>query len=141
MSIIIDIKPVLKLPDVLVVFAESVYMPTKEKLSKKADEYVNNSNVVVYGYKDEGAICGLIVLDITNKEEISILDIAVEKSNQHKGIGRRLIYYSLYNLKPNILIAETDDEAVDFYRKCGFIINNLGEKYPGIIRYKCHYIS
>ena len=141
MEIIIDIKPILKRDYVLIVLSESVYMPTEEKLKKRAVDYINNSNVVVYGYKREGAICGLIVLDITKKEEIVILDIAVGKGNQHTGIGRKLVEYTLYNLKSNTLIAETDDDAVGFYRKCGFIIYNLGKKYPNIIRYKCKYFS
>lgn len=71
---------------------------------KRADDYINNSNVVVYGYKCEGAICGLIVLDITKKEKILILDIVVGKGNQHAGIPRKLVEYALYNLKPNIKI-------------------------------------
>ncbi|MDN4071264.1 hypothetical protein NYE70_06050 [Paenibacillus sp. FSL R5-0407] len=33
--------------------------------------------------------------------------------------------------------AETDMDAVDFYRKIGFQIIRLGEKYPGIERFKC----
>nr|WP_201024033.1 hypothetical protein [Paenibacillus sp. 32O-W] len=28
--------------------------------------------------------------------------------------------------------AETDKDAVDFYRKIGFHVTTLGEKYPGI---------
>lgn len=67
MAIIIDIKSILKTDNVLIVLSESVYMPIEEKLKKRADDYINNSNVVVYGYKCEGAICGLIVLDITKK--------------------------------------------------------------------------
>lgn len=137
MAIIIDIKSILKSPDILAILAESVYMPTEEKLNTRADEYINNGNVVVYGYKADGAIHGLIALDITKKKEIVIVDIAVEKSNQHSGIGKKLIDYTLYNLKPNILIAETDDEAINFYHKCKFAINSLGEKYPDITRYEC----
>jgi ribosomal protein S18 acetylase RimI-like enzyme len=57
------------------------------------------------------------------------------------GIGKKLIEYSFYHLKPSILVAETDDDAVEFYRRCGFIINSLGEKYPDIVRYECRYIS
>ena len=34
-------------------------------------------------------------------------------------------------------IAETDRDAVDFYRSCGFTIESLGEKYPRIERFLC----
>lgn len=33
--------------------------------------------------------------------------------------------------------AETDKNAVNFYRKIGFNITSLGEKYPGVERFKC----
>jgi len=35
------------------------------------------------------------------------------------------------------LIAETDDDAVEFYRKCGFKIKDLGAVYDNTRRYKC----
>ncbi|HPH97803.1 MAG TPA: hypothetical protein PKW33_16525 [Anaerolineaceae bacterium] len=35
------------------------------------------------------------------------------------------------------LSAETDCEAVDFYRRCGFQMESLGEKYPGMERFRC----
>ncbi|PFE51898.1 GNAT family N-acetyltransferase, partial [Bacillus cereus] len=34
--------------------------------------------------------------------------------------------------------AETDKEAVGFYKKCNFKIESLGEKYPGIERFYCY---
>lgn len=37
------------------------------------------------------------------------------------------------------LEAETDLEAVDFYRKCGFTVATLGEKYPGVQRFSCRW--
>ncbi len=37
------------------------------------------------------------------------------------------------------LEAETDCEAVEFYRKCGWIITSLGEKYPGVERFQCYW--
>lgn len=37
--------------------------------------------------------------------------------------------------------AETDQEAVGFYRKAGFVITSLGEKYPGVERFSCFFES
>lgn len=36
------------------------------------------------------------------------------------------------------LEAETDDEAVEFYKKIGFQVKSLGEKYPGVERFYCY---
>lgn len=35
------------------------------------------------------------------------------------------------------LDAETDADAVDFYRRCGFAVESLGERYPGVERFRC----
>ncbi|MGG4554653.1 hypothetical protein ABEX11_20625 [Paenibacillus humicus] len=36
--------------------------------------------------------------------------------------------------------AETDKDAVDFYRRLGFNITSLGQKYPGVERFQCSLI-
>jgi len=41
--------------------------------------------------------------------------------------------------KYSSIVAETDYEAVDFYRRYGFVITSLGEKYPGVERFLCQY--
>ncbi|MCR8746836.1 GNAT family N-acetyltransferase [Romboutsia lituseburensis] len=82
----------------------------------------------------------IIVLDITNTNKVVILNIAVNKCMQFKGIGSKLIDYSIESLNPKMLIAETDDDAVDFYKKYGFKIKSLGEKYGNCNRYECKYI-
>ncbi|MCC2686381.1 MAG: hypothetical protein K0R75_3280, partial [Paenibacillaceae bacterium] len=38
-----------------------------------------------------------------------------------------------------ILFAETDRDALRFYQKMGFTAHSLGEKYPGVERFKCLY--
>ena len=101
----------------LEILKESVFEPTKEKLIKRANYYENTDGVVSYGYAYNDVILGLIVLDTTNKDEIVILDIAVKKDHQKRGVGKALLNYVLFELEPKILIAETDDDAVGFYKK------------------------
>lgn len=52
-----------------------------------------------------------------------------------QGLGSKLIE----STKINKMIAETDKDAVNFYKKKGFKITSLGEKYPGVERFKCEY--
>ena len=138
---IVDISGSLSNDSNLEILKESVFEPTKEKLIKRANYYENTDGVVSYGYAYDDVILGLIVLDIKNKDEIVILDIAVKKDNQKRGIGKALLNYVLFELEPKILIAETDDDAVGFYKKNKFEIVNLGEKYLNNTRYKCKYFN
>lgn len=125
----------------LEILKESVFEPTKEKLIKRADYYENTNGIVSYGYAYDDVILGLIVLDTKNKDEIVILDIAVKKDTQKRGIGKALLNYVICELKPKILIAETDDDAVGFYKKNKFEIVNLREKYLNNTRYECKYFN
>lgn len=125
----------------LEILKESVFEPTKEKLIKRSNYYENTDGVVSYGYAYNDVILGLIVLDVKNKDEIVILDIAVKKDTQKRGVGKALLNYVICELKPKILIAETDGDAVEFYKKNKFEIVNLGEKYLNNTRYECKYFN
>lgn len=138
---IVDISGSLSNDSNLEILKESVFESTKEKLIKRANYYEDTNGIVSYGYAYDDVILGLIVLDIKNKDEIIILDIAVKKDNQKRGVGKALLNYVLCELKPKILIAETDDDAVGFYKKSQFEIVNLGEKYLNNTRYECKYFN
>lgn len=81
-------------------------------------------------------IVGIII--INKQDNIStIKSIAVATAYRKIGIGKRLIQYTIDTLKLNSLEAETDDDAVGFYRSCGFQIEDLGYKYKSTRRYNC----
>lgn len=136
-----NIKENLKSEELLEILAESVYMPTAERLNSRAEAYINNSDIIVLGASMNNRFLGIIVLDYMGDDELVILDIAVLKSIQKQGIGRTLIEYVKATYQPKCITAETDDDAIDFYRKIGFTVKSLGEKYPEIIRYECKYFS
>lgn len=63
-----------------------------------------------------------------------ILDIAVESEHRGKGIGSRLIEQVVKTHSPRKILAETDDDAVGFYRKLGFVTTPFKSKW-GTTRY------
>lgn len=138
---IVDISCSLRNNLTLEILKESVFKPTKEKLIKRVNYYESKDGIVSYGYIYDDMILGLIVLDKSSKYEMIILDIAVRKDKQKLGIGSELLNYAIYELKPRILVAETDDDAVGFYEKKQFEIVNLGGKYSNINRYECRYFN
>lgn len=138
MEQIVEAKSILKNSDLLAVLGESVYNPTEESLIIRADKYIMNPNIAVYAYKENDTYKGIIVIDISNMNAIEILNIAVSASFQKSGIGSSLIYHCINMYHPNEIIAETDDDAIEFYKKFGFHILSLGDKYRvGIMRYQC----
>ena len=66
-----------------------------------------------------------------------LLHIAVVPARRGEGFGRLLIDLLMQGQGLRELVAETDADAVGFYRSCGFSIASLGEKYPGAERFLC----
>lgn len=66
---------------------------------------------------------------------VEILDIVVAPEHRGQGVGSFLINRIIANCSPKKILAETDDDAVGFYRKLGFNIIPFESKW-GITRYK-----
>ena len=112
----------------------SVGHPTAEKLDSLLEEYLQSDSMSLYRTPDSSGIIG-----IGGKEngQIEIRHIAVDPERRHQSIGREMIREIERLHKPSALFLETDDSAVGFYRRCGFSVKSLGEKYPGVVRYYC----
>lgn len=136
---IISVKEHMREDEVLEVLKESVYRPTIERLNSRAELYMKSSNISAFGLKRDHKLCGVIVLDCSHTNQLVIMDIAVLKCAQKQGIGSSLIKYAKAYYQPKMIVAETDHDAVGFYKRFGFEINSLGEKHPGITRYQCKY--
>lgn len=103
---------------------------------KDVEEYYSITENELYSVSNNERIVGLVGL-ISTEQEVVIKHIAIQRHIQNKGLGTEIIN-KIHQLFPKQkLVAETDNDAVGFYTKLGFKIISLGEKYPGIIRYKC----
>ncbi len=103
---------------------------------KDVEEYYSITENELYSVSNNKRIVGLVGL-ISTEQEVVIKHIAIQSHIQNKGLGTEIIN-KIHQLFPKQkLVAETDNDAVGFYIKLGFKIISLGEKYPGIIRYKC----
>ena len=109
----------------------SMYLPSDEKIDQLLEEYSSNCDknifVCVFGHE----IIGLIGFDLSG----TILHIGVDPKFRHHGIAKSLI--TEISKQCSELRAETDHEGVGFYKACGFIIESLGELFPGTERFKC----
>lgn len=138
MESIENVKDCFDNSEFLDILAECVFNPTLERLKSRAEKYMKNPKTSIHAMKQNGIYIGIIVLDISNPKQIELLDFAVRKDLQNNGAGRKLINFCAGAFKPNTILAETDDDAVGFYRKVGFSVLPLGDKYnAGINRYLC----
>lgn len=112
--------------------------PKPERIIHECKNYKTLKNRELYGIYFENELTGIIGL-IHHTLETELKHIAVHPNHGNKGLGSKLIEEIQKLTSSAPIIAETDREAVNFYKKNGFIITSLGEKYPGVERFKCIY--
>ena len=138
MELIVDIKDTFNSPEILEVLSESVFNPTMDRLKDRAEKYMTNPLTHIYSLNIEGKNIGIIVLEARNSKYIEILDFAVRHDMQRNGVGRKLIDFCTKTFMVDSIIAETDDDAIGFYKKVGFKVHSLGDKHgSGINRFYC----
>ncbi|WP_274361900.1 GNAT family N-acetyltransferase [Paenibacillus thermotolerans] len=113
--------------------------PDPDKLAGVMEAYRADSALELYGIagEDEEDIVGIIGIRINDGNRMTIEHIAVLPDCRGMDYGRGLILEAIDLKKPSEVTAETDEEAVNFYRSIGFTIESLGEKYPGVERFLC----
>ncbi|PGO25372.1 GNAT family N-acetyltransferase [Bacillus cereus] len=107
--------------------------PSESSLIKAVSMY-KNDQAVLYKYGNKGCI-GMALIH-TNRAKIC--HIAVSKKYRNHGIALQMIKEIVRKYELTYIEAETDKEAVGFYKKCNFKIESLGEQYLGVERFYCY---
>ena len=125
------------------IYKDCMYMPTVEKYNKKIVSKLDHLTVRMFACTYRKKLSGVVVISFFEQNKIEILGIAVEKSVRRKVIGSHIIRSLIKCFNLNSVIAETDRDAVEFYRKNGFIITEFTENYDGetVVRYKCELVK
>jgi ribosomal protein S18 acetylase RimI-like enzyme len=116
-----------------------MFMPTVEKFNKKMDAFLMDNSVKIFACFNQGKMVGVIVISLWDQSKIEIIGIAVDLSARGKGIGSYMINQVVKDHSLHSVYAETDTDAVGFYRKNGFRVTEFSEIYGKeiVIRYRC----
>lgn len=128
--IICDIKHRFLSAEAYDIYAACMYMPSWDKFAARARTYASDARARVFGALDGDKIIGICAVKLNGDNSAEILGIAAKPARV--GVGSRLIDCVMSNLPIEVLVAETDSDAVGFYMKRGFAIENIGTG-----RYKC----
>ena len=132
-----NIKDILCSEEIYNIYSACMFEPTFDKFKLKTEQMQKDSSVSVYGYFSNEKIIGVISTQETDKT-VEIIGIAVHTKERHSGIGTKLIdYVKDKSSKP--IIAETDSDAVMFYKKYGFDIEEkiVSKSNISYSRYVC----
>ena len=121
------------------IYKHCMFMPTEEKFNIKVDQYLNDNSVKIFACFEEDKILGVMVGSFIEQKKIEIIGIAVDASVRGKGVASYMINQVVNNYGLLSIYAETDNDAVGFYRNVGFSIVEFSETYGNetVIRYKC----
>jgi ribosomal protein S18 acetylase RimI-like enzyme len=121
--------------------ALTVGNPTKEKLDEVINNYAHDPRFTLFGCIDPlDHLLAIIGIERT-REGISIKHLAVSPATKYLGIGKWMLDELIKETNASYIYAETDDDAVGFYRKFGFKITPIESKYPPMQRYKCEWLK
>ncbi|QGQ95344.1 N-acetyltransferase [Paenibacillus psychroresistens] len=111
--------------------------PDPERIEQEIVRYHSEAALELYGHEEDDEIIGIVGFIVHPNNKLELRHIAVKPEERSKGYGRGLILQLLEAKQPAIIEAETDEDSVDFYRNVGFSVISLGEKFPGVERFKC----
>lgn len=119
-------------------YAPCLYKPVYDDYMTKMENYVSNPSIEIFICRDNEKKTGVLVL-LKDNQDAEIIGLSVAKDLRNKGIGRSLIKYVMDHGTFGFIKAQTDDDAIGFYRKCGFTEEMVEEEYPDgrTIRYNC----
>lgn len=121
--------------DIEEIIAPSIGNPTKEKVQNIIAGYQADDHCLI-GAIINDRIVGIIGIKL-NKNTAIIKHINVLEEFRKQGIAKKLIQYVIDYFSVKELYAETDGEAIGFYRSLGFKCEEFSTEYG--IRYKCSY--
>lgn len=124
--------------EAFLIYASCMYRPTYEDFKIQMEGFLNDPSVRIFVCENQGEKAGMMVLKYSNAAA-EIIGIAVPEKLHCRGIGRRLIQYAMESERLEKINAQTDDDSVGFYRKCGFTEERIVVDFPdgSVARYNC----
>jgi ribosomal protein S18 acetylase RimI-like enzyme len=72
-----------------------------------------------------------------SRDEAEVTSLAVLPAWRGQGFARSLLFGACEQLALRTLEAEVDAEGVDVAHALGFAVESLGQRYPGVERFRC----
>ena len=121
------------------IYKYCMFMPTEEKFNIKVEQYLKDNSVKIFACFEQDKILGVMVVSFIEQKKTEIIGIAVDASVRRKGVASYMINQVVNNYGLLSIYAETDSDAVGFYRNNDFKIVESSETYGNetVVRYKC----
>ena len=124
--------------EAFLLYASCMYRPTYEDFKIQMEGFLNDPSVSIFVCENQGEKTGMMVLKYSDAVA-EIIGVAVPEKLRRQGIGNHMIQFVMESEGLDRIEAQTDDDSVGFYRKCGFAEERTVVDYPdgSVIRYNC----
>jgi ribosomal protein S18 acetylase RimI-like enzyme len=124
--------------DAFSIYAPCMYQPTFDDFISQMEAYFADPSVKIYVCENDGEKAGILVLK-EDGSEAEILGIAVKDDQRKKGLGKDMVYQVMESEHLRRITAQTDDDAIGFYRSSGFEAERVVIEYSdgSAVRYNC----
>ena len=132
-----EIKQITKIPDeerLNLVVSSWTYNPTEDRIRERIMHHIELENLYSFSINNEtiGAFAFKKINEITSE----ITGIGVLKDFRNNGYGRQILKEAEELICFETIFVETNDSAVGFYKKCGYLVYNTRILDNGIVRYQ-----
>lgn len=120
------------------VYASCMYHPTLENYKTQIKNFISDPSVKIFVCKECSQEVGILILKQYN-DFSEIIGISVSDRFRNRGIGKNMINKVKKSEQLKCIKAQTDKDAIGFYRKCGFAEEMVIIEYPDgkSVRYNC----
>jgi ribosomal protein S18 acetylase RimI-like enzyme len=135
---VIDLGARLDDADVRALLAHAVG-PGPNGVERACGRYRDEPAWRLFGWERDGELAGVAGLELPAPGVATLRHNAVHEALRGRGFGRAMLNDLIEQFALRTLTADTDADAVGFYRRCGFTVESLGELYPGVERFRCRW--
>jgi GNAT superfamily N-acetyltransferase len=103
--------------------------------AERAVAHYRSGDWILVGYDVDGDVVACAGVE-HDGDDILVRSVAVAADRRGRGLGRALVDALGDVATARRLVAETDEDAVGFYRRCGFAVEEIEPK-GGRARFRC----
>lgn len=130
-------KKIIENEDIKRIISYAMFNPTEGRIKSAVESVYGKQQGKFYVAEENETIIGIIGVRRVDNAYVEIMHIAVDEGHRMKDVARKMIRYVDDSERVDEIIAETDDDAVNFYKKLGFKVKKHEDKFTGAIRYSC----
>lgn len=104
------------------IYEKCLYNKTYKEYKRIMSTYWDHPDVKCFYCSDDGKNVGIIVFQFLRDGVAEILGVAVHESYRNRGVGTFMVREAAKIINAPKILAETDGDAIGFYKKLGFEI-------------------